>query len=140
MFSLVFNRNKIYVCTTLRAFVLTFLLNHIKNYRLFRDGKQPYSDNDDFADKVCEYEQDGFFHSLTRQGILTSTPAVSVISPKSPMAKLRNELERCLLNYKAKREQVTKLHETLYTTRCQLHQSREALEKAEKSAKLLQVT
>ncbi|VDP42408.1 unnamed protein product [Schistosoma margrebowiei] len=103
-----------------------------------RDDKQPYSDNDDFADKACEYEQDGLFHSLTRQGILTSTPAVSVISPKSPMAKLRNELERCLLNYKAKREQVTKLHETLYTTRCQLHQSREALEKAEKSAKLLQ--
>ncbi|CAH8486844.1 unnamed protein product [Schistosoma haematobium] len=107
-------------------------------FRQNSDGKQPYSDNDDFADKVCEYEQDGLFHSLTRQDILTSTPAVSVISPKSPMAKLRNELERCLLNYKAKREQVTKLHETLYTTRCQLHQSREALEKAEKSAKLLQ--
>ncbi|CAH8478281.1 unnamed protein product [Schistosoma intercalatum] len=107
-------------------------------FRQNSDGKQPYSDNDDFADKDCEYEQDGLFHSLTRQGILTSTPAVSVISPKSPMAKLRNELERCLLNYKAKREQVTKLHETLYTTRCQLHQSREALEKAEKSAKLLQ--
>ncbi|CAH8484602.1 unnamed protein product [Schistosoma margrebowiei] len=107
-------------------------------FRQNSDDKQPYSDNDDFADKACEYEQDGLFHSLTRQGILTSTPAVSVISPKSPMAKLRNELERCLLNYKAKREQVTKLHETLYTTRCQLHQSREALEKAEKSAKLLQ--
>ncbi|CAI2725308.1 unnamed protein product [Schistosoma spindalis] len=107
-------------------------------FRQNSDGKQPYSDNADFTDKVCEYEQDGLFHSLTRQGILTSTPAVSVISPKSPMAKLRNELERCLLNYKAKREQVTKLHETLYITRCQLHQSREALEKAEKSAKCLQ--
>uniref|UniRef100_A0A5K4F1C5 Centrosomal protein of n=1 Tax=Schistosoma mansoni TaxID=6183 RepID=A0A5K4F1C5_SCHMA len=107
-------------------------------FRRNSDSKQPHSDNDDLADKACEYEQDGLFHSLTRQGILTSTPAVSVISPKSPMAKLRNELERCLLNYKAKREQVTKLHEILYTTRCQLHQSREALEKAEKSAKLLQ--
>ncbi|KAH8849833.1 Centrosomal protein [Schistosoma japonicum] len=72
------------------------------------------------------------------QRILTSTPAVSVISPKSPMAKLRSELERCLINYKAKREQITRLHEILYTTRCQLHQSKEESEKAEKSAKLLQ--
>ncbi|CAH8467075.1 unnamed protein product [Schistosoma turkestanicum] len=113
-----------------------------QNYRFQRnsgDKQQPCINSDDLADKAGEYDEQGdLFHSLTRQGILTSTPAVSVISPKSPMAKLRNELERCLLNYKAKREQVTKLHEILYTTRCQLHQSREASEKAEKSAKLLQ--
>ncbi|CAH8826619.1 unnamed protein product [Trichobilharzia szidati] len=101
-------------------------------------GKQAFSDNEDMLGKLGECDKVSF-HSLTRQGILTSTPAVkSKSSPKSPMGRLRAELEKCLLNYKAKREQITKLHEALYTTRCQLHQSRELTEKAEKSAKLLQ--
>ncbi|VDP83201.1 unnamed protein product [Echinostoma caproni] len=74
------------------------------------------------------------FHSLTRQGILTSTPAPA----RSVMDRLKAELERCLANYKAKREQITKLHETLFTTRCQLHHATEAAQKAEKNATMLQ--
>ncbi|THD22143.1 hypothetical protein D915_007223, partial [Fasciola hepatica] len=79
-------------------------------------------------------DQSGF-HSLTRQGVLTSTPALPA---HSVMARLRSELERCLISYKAKREQITKLHETLFTTRCQLHQATEAAQKAEKNATMLQ--
>ncbi|KAK4467503.1 hypothetical protein MN116_008958 [Schistosoma mekongi] len=106
-------------------------------FRQNSGGKQVHSDSDDHVGKLGEREQ-SYFQLFPSQGILTSTPAVSVISPKSPMAKLRSELERCLINYKAKREQITRLHETLYTTRCQLHQSKEESEKAEKSARLLQ--
>ncbi|CAH8464050.1 unnamed protein product [Heterobilharzia americana] len=107
-----------------------------RQYRVQDSGsKQVRSDNDELVDRSGDCKQ-SLFQSLTRQGILTSTPAVAITSPKSPMARLRAELERCLLNYKAKREQITRLHEVLYTTRCQLHQSREATEKAEKSAKL----
>ncbi|TNN10114.1 Centrosomal protein [Schistosoma japonicum] len=102
-----------------------------------QNSKQVHSDSDDLVGKLNEHEQ-SYFQLFPSQRILTSTPAVSVISPKSPMAKLRSELERCLINYKAKREQITRLHEILYTTRCQLHQSKEESEKAEKSAKLLQ--
>ncbi|TPP63351.1 putative cation efflux protein/ zinc transporter [Fasciola gigantica] len=78
-------------------------------------------------------DQSGF-HSLTRQGVLTSTPALPA---HSVMARLRSELEQCLISYKAKREQITKLHETLFTTRCQLHQATEAAQKAEKDATML---
>lgn len=77
----------------------------------------------------------GGFHSLARQGVLTSTPAHPAYCV---MTRLRTELERCLRSYKSKQEQITRLHETLFTTRCQLHQATEAAQKAEKNAAMLQ--
>ncbi|KAF5397043.1 hypothetical protein PHET_09625, partial [Paragonimus heterotremus] len=74
----------------------------------------------------CESDQ---FHSISRRGALTSTPA-----PNAVLRRLRSELVHCLSRYKIKREQVTKLHEVVFTTRCQLHQSVENAERWERTS------
>ncbi|CAL8105168.1 unnamed protein product [Calicophoron daubneyi] len=83
--------------------------------------------------KSNESSVDGILHSLTTGEMLTSTPA-----PNFVLVRLRRELERCLANYKVKREQVTRLHETVFTTRCQLHQATELAQRMEKNACTLQ--
>ncbi|CAH8443959.1 unnamed protein product [Dicrocoelium dendriticum] len=73
------------------------------------------------------------FHCLSQLDVLTSTPV-----PSAMMCRLRSELMRCLTKYKAKREQVTRLHEVVFTTRCQLHQVVESSKMSEKNADALQ--
>ncbi|OON21109.1 hypothetical protein X801_02999 [Opisthorchis viverrini] len=78
------------------------------------------------------------FRPSSHQKFTTSTPAPNSSQSPSMLSRLRSELTRALSGYKAKREQVTQLHEVVFTTRCQLHEAVEKSKRTEKNTALLQ--
>ncbi|TGZ65710.1 hypothetical protein CRM22_005751 [Opisthorchis felineus] len=78
------------------------------------------------------------FRPSSHQKFTTSTPAPNLTQSPSMLSRLRSELTRALSGYKAKREQVTQLHEVVFTTRCQLHEAVEKSKRTEKNTALLQ--
>ncbi len=52
----------------------------------------------------------------------------------------RKELRHLLEGYRAKQRKLTALHETLFTTRCELHKAQAARERAEEARSALQVS